>query len=340
MRRLALRRLVSLPLVLLGMSLITFLLTHVVPGDPARLAAGPHASAEAVQTLREEYGLNDPLPIQYVTYMRDLAHGDLGTSISTRRPVLDDLAEFFPATAELTAVAMLLVVVVGLPLGLVAGMMKDRLPDFAIRIASVAAVSMPVFMLGIILQIIFYGRMGLLPAGGRIDTFIPPPATLTGSYVIDSVLRGDTAALQSALVHLVLPAVSLAAASMAVIVRMLRATVGEVRDSDHVRTAHAKGLPSHLVLRRHVFRNALIPVTTLLGLQVGVLLAGSVLVEVVFSWPGIGLYAVNAISNLDYSAIVGVTLLISAVYVVANLIVDLVYLVLDPRIADAAEAKV
>lgn len=339
MRHLALRRLVSLPLVLLGMSLITFLLTHVVPGDPARLAAGPHASAEAVQTLREEYGLNDSLPVQYVTYMRDLAHGDLGTSISTRRPVLEDLAEFFPATAELTAVAMLLVVVFGLPLGLVAGMMKDRLPDFAIRIASVAAVSMPVFMLGIILQIIFYGRTGLLPAGGRIDTFIPPPATVTGSYVIDSVLRGDTAALQSALVHLVLPAVSLAAASMAVIVRMLRATVGEVRDSDHVRTAHAKGLPSHLVLRRHVFRNALIPVTTLLGLQVGVLLAGSVLVEVVFSWPGIGLYAVNAISNLDYSAIVGVTLLISAVYVVANLIVDLVYLVLDPRIADAAEAK-
>jgi peptide/nickel transport system permease protein len=338
MRILLRRRLLALPIVLLGMSLITFALTHLVPGNPARLLAGPHATASQVAVLRHQYGLDRSLPAQYFTYMGDLFRGNLGMSITTRRPVAQDLGQFFPATIELTAAAMLIVVLLGLPLGLLGGLLKGRLPDHAIRLFSISAVSMPVFWLGIVLQIVFYEKLNVLPDSGRIDALTIPPAHVTGLYSLDSLLAGDTAAFRSSLEHLVLPAVTLAAGSLAVVTRMMRASVIETAESDHLRAAEAKGLKTALIVRRHIFRNALLPVTTVLGLQIGTLLAGSVLTEVVFSWPGIGLYAVNAIGNLDYAAIMGVTLLISGVYVVVNLIVDLVYLVLDPRIADALEA--
>jgi peptide/nickel transport system permease protein len=338
MRRLIVRRLISLPIVLFGMSLITFALTHMVPGDPARLLAGPHASERAVEVLRQQYGFDQSLPAQYVTYMGDLVNGDLGMSITTRRPVSEDLQQFFPATVELTAAAMLIVVVFGIPLGLIGGLLKGRLPDHMIRLVSIGAVSVPVFWLGIILQILFFQKAELLPVGGRIDPTLLPPTDTTGLYLLDALWSGDTLALNSSLVHLVLPAVTLAAGSLAVVTRMMRASVAEVAEADHIRAAEAKGLREDVIVRRHVLKNALIPVTTVLGLQFGALLAGSVLTEVVFSWPGIGLYAINAISNLDYAAIMGVTLLISGVYVVVNLIVDVGYLLLDPRIADAEEA--
>ena len=338
MARLLRRRLVSLPVVLVGMSLITFALTHLVPGNPARLLAGPHASAAQVAQLRHQYGLDQSLPAQYWTYMSDLLHGDLGMSITTRRPVAADLGQFFPATVELTVAAMLIVVLVGLPLGLLGGLVKGRLPDHAIRLFSISAVSMPVFWLGIVLQIVFYEKLNVLPASGRIDALSIPPAHVTGLYSVDSLLAGDLSAFRSSLAHLVLPAVTLAAGSLAVVTRMMRASVIDTSESDHLRAAEAKGLGRALIVRRHVVRNAVLPVTTVIGLQVGTLLAGSVLTEVVFSWPGIGLYAVDAIENLDYAAIMGVTLLISGIYVLVNLAVDLAYLVLDPRIADAQEA--
>lgn len=338
MRRLLKRRLLTFPVVLFGMSLITFALTHLVPGDPARLLAGPRATASQVADLRRQYGLDRPLPDQYLSYMGDLLRGDLGMSITTRRPVVEDIGQFFPATVELTIAAMLLVACIGLPLGLLAGMLKGRLPDHAIRLVSIAAVSMPVFWLGILLQILFYEKLALLPASGRIGALAIPPSKVTGSYVLDSLVAGDLAAFGSALSHLLLPACTLAAGSLAVVTRMMRASVVETAEADHVRAARAKGLSGSLLVRRHVVRNALLPVTTVVGLQVGTLLAGSILTEVVFSWPGIGLYAVNAISNLDYAAIMGVTLLISAVYLVVNLVTDLVYGLLDPRIADAQEA--
>jgi peptide/nickel transport system permease protein len=337
MGRLLRRRLVALPIVLFGMSLITFALTHLVPGNPARLLAGPHATATQVATLRHQYGLDRSLPAQYLSYMSDLFHGNLGMSITTRRPVAADIGQFFPATVELTVAAMLIVVLVGLPLGLLGGLLKGRLSDHLIRLFSISAVSMPVFWLGIVLQIVFYEKLNVLPDSGRIDSLTIPPAHVTGLYTIDSLFRGDLGAFRSSLSHLVLPAVTLAAGSLAVVTRMMRASVIETAESDHLRAAEAKGLATTLIVRRHIFRNALLPVTTVLGLQVGTLLAGSVLTEVVFSWPGIGLYAVNAIENLDYAAIMGVTLLISGVYVVVNLVVDLAYLVLDPRIADAQE---
>ena len=339
MRRLLLRRLISLPLVLLGMTVVTFAVTHIIPGDPARLQAGPHASAEQVQVLRHKYGYDQPLVKQYVTYMGDLLHGNLGDSITTRRPVTEDLREFFPATIELTTAAMLIVVVVGLPLGMLGGLRRGRFSDHFSRLFSIVAVSMPVFWLGIILQIIFYQKANILPVGGRIDPALLPPTHATGFYVIDALWSGDTVALRSSLSHLILPAVTLAAGSLAVITRMTRASVIDVSGSDHVRASVAKGISRPLVIRRHIFSNAIIPVTTVFGLQVGTLLAGSILVEVVFSWPGLGLYAVNAISNLDFAAIMGVTLLISFTYVIVNLAVDIAYLLLDPRIADAQEAQ-
>jgi peptide/nickel transport system permease protein len=324
--------------VLLGMTVVTFAVTHIVPGDPARLQAGPHASEEQVQVLRHRYGYDQPLVRQYVTYMGDLLHGNLGDSITTRRPVSEDLRQFFPATIELTVAAMLIVVVVGLPLGMLGGLRRGRVPDHLSRLFSIVAVSMPVFWLGIILQILFYEKANVLPVGGRLDPALLPPTHATGLYVVDALWSGDTVALSSSISHLILPAVTLAAGSLAVITRMMRASVIEVSGSDHVRASVAKGISSSLVVRRHVFPNAIIPVTTVFGLQVGTLLAGSILVEVVFSWPGIGLYAVNAISNLDFAAIMGVTLLISITYVIVNLVVDIAYLLLDPRIADAQEA--
>jgi peptide/nickel transport system permease protein len=338
MGRFILRRLLLMVLVLAGMSVITFCLTHVVPGDPARLLAGQHASEEEVKAVAALYGLDRPLPTQFWIYMRNLLHGDLGLSLTDRRPVREDLAQFLPASIELTGAAVIIVVLVGLPIGLLAGVRRGRPSDHLLRFLSVGGVSMPIFWFGIILQIVFYKRLQLLPIGGRLGILDSEPPQVTGFYLIDTLLAGDLPTFLSALEHLILPAVTLAAGSLAVITRMMRASVIEALEADHVRTARAKGLSPAVVLRRHVFRNALIPTTTVLGLQIGALLAGNVLAEVVFNWPGIGLYAVNAIKNLDYPAIMGVTLVISVIYVFVNLVVDIAYVVLDPRISLAGTA--
>lgn len=327
------RRLLFLCFVLLGISIITFALTHLVPGDPARLMAGQHATGEQVKELAQRYGLDKPVPTQFWIYMKGLASGDLGMSLTNRRPVLDDLRQFLPASVELTAAAVLLVVLVGLPIGLLTGARHGKAFDHLMRFVTVSGVSMPIFWLGILMQILFYQHLKLLPLGGRLGVLDIEPPNVTGFYLIDTLLDGDFVTFRSALVHLVLPAATLAAGSIAVISRMMRASVIEVLDADYVRTAQAKGLPAGAVLRFHVFRNALIPTTTILGLQVGALLSGNVLAEVVFNWPGIGLYAVNAIKNLDYPAIMGVTLAISVIYVFVNLLVDIAYVMLDPRIS-------
>jgi peptide/nickel transport system permease protein len=220
-----------------------------------------------------------------------------------------------------------------LPVGLIAGVRRGQPIDHILRFLTVGGVSMPIFWFGILLQIIFYKELNLLPIGGRLGIVDIEPPQVTGFYLIDTLLAGDLSTFGSALLHLILPASALAAGSIAVISRMMRASVIELLDADHVRTARAKGLKGLIVLQRHVFRNALIPTTTVLGLQIGALLAGNVLAEVVFNWPGIGLYAVNAIRNLDYPAIMGVTLVISIIYVFVNLLVDIAYVMLDPRIS-------
>lgn len=335
MARYIARRLVLLVGVLVGMSVITFSLTHLVPGNPARLLAGPHASKAEVDALAHQFGLDLPVPEQYVVYVQKLLHGDLGMSLTDRRPVVVDLAQFLPATIELTLVALVLTVAIGIPLGLVSGVARGTLVDHLVRVVSIGGVSMPIFWLGLILQLVLYREVGLLPASGRLGPFDIPPPSVTGLYTIDSLLAGRLDTFVTAATHLVLPAVTLAAGSIAVVTRMMRASVIEALEADYVRTARAKGLLERTVLSRHVLKNALIPTVTVIGLQVGYLLAGNVLAEAVFSWPGIGLYAVNAIGNLDYAAIMGVTLVISVVYVLVNLVVDLIYALLDPRISYA-----
>lgn len=327
------KRLFLMVAVLIGISVMTFALTHVVPGNPARLMAGQHATEEQVKALAKLYGLDQPVMTQFWIYMYGLLHGDLGMSLTYRRPVLEDLRQFLPASIELTLAAVLLVVLIGLPVGLLAGVRRGKPMDHLLRLLTVGGVSMPIFWLGILLQILFYKHLQLLPIGGRLGITDIEPAQVTGFYLIDTLIEGDLSAFRSAVVHLILPASTLAAGSIAVVSRMMRASVVEVLDADYVRTARAKGLPGKLVLRRHVFRNALIPTTTVLGLQIGALLAGNVLAEAVFNWPGIGLYAVNGIKNLDYPAIMGVTLVVSVIYVLINLAVDIAYAILDPRIS-------
>jgi peptide/nickel transport system permease protein len=322
---------------MVGMSIITFSLTHLVPGNPARLLAGQHATQKQVEAIAHKYGLDRPLSEQYFTYMAGLFRGDLGLSMTTRRAVADDIRQFLPATIELTLSAVILVVSLGIPLGVIAAVSHGRMVDHATRVLTIAGVSMPIFWLGIVLQIIFYRWLGLLPVGGRLGIIEIEPPQVTGLYLIDSLLAGEYGTFRSALTHLIMPASALAIGSLAVTTRMMRASVIEALDADYVLTARAKGLFERVILARHVVRNALIPTITVLGLQVGFLLAGNVLTEVVFNWPGIGLYAVNAIRYLDYGAIMGVTLVISVIYVLVNLLVDVLYMVLDPRISFVSE---
>ena len=333
MARYIVRRLILMLVVILGISLITFSLSRIVPGNPARLLAGPHARQEQVDALAERYHLTGSIPEQYLVYMSGLVRGDLGLSVTTRRPVAEDLLEFLPATIELTSAAFLITVLIGIPVGVISAATRGRVFDHASRVVSIAGVSLPIFWLGLVLQVLFYKHLNLLPVGGRLGILDVAPPRVTGMYVVDALVSGDFDLFRSSVLHLILPAVTLAAGSVAVVTRMMRASILETLGADYIRTARAKGLTEPSLLRRHVLRNAFIPTLTVLGLQVGYLLAGNFLVESVFNWPGIGLYAIDAISNLDYAAIMGVTLIVSVVYIIVNLIVDILYVLLDPRIS-------
>lgn len=332
MVRYILRRLYALIFVLVGLSLITFFVSHVVPGDPARLAAGPQARPEQVETLRHELGLDKPLPVQYVLYMKNLVGGNLGQSIHTYRPVADDIKDYFPATVELAILATLICIVVGVPFGVVSAVNRDKPIDHASRVIALSGVSMPTFWLGLLLQLLFFKVLRWLPIGGRIDAFIDVPAHVTGLYLVDSLIARDWDAFGSSLQHLLLPAVTLAYSSLAVVTRMTRASMLDVVGQDFIRTARAKGLHERVVVYKHALKNALIPTVTVVGLQVGYLLSGTFLVETIFSWPGLGLYGVQSIMTLDVPAIMGVTLLVASIYVLINLAVDILYVYLDPRI--------
>jgi peptide/nickel transport system permease protein len=332
MGRLIVRRIFFMLFVLWGVTLITFFLSRVAPGDPARLIAGPRANAEALDHIREIYRLNDPLVQQYGHYMGDLVHGDLGTSFVTRRAVTSDLAAFFPATVELALFAMLVGSVVGVVAGVVAAIKRGSAVDVAVRFVAVAGLSMPAFWLAMLFQLTFYSQLGWLPFGGRLATGVPSPPYVTGLFTVDSLLAGQWHTLADATTHLFLPVAVLAFAEVGLMARIVRTSMLEVLGEDYVRTARAKGLTGRRVLIRHALRNALLPAVTVLGLEFGLLAGGVFLVETIFAWPGIGRYAYDAIRASDYNAIMGVTLVIALVYVVVNLVVDVVYLFLDPRI--------
>jgi len=325
------RRLVGIAAVMIGVSVITFAISHLVPADPAIAALGDHASAEQIAAFRSEYHLDRPLPEQYLTYVGGILRGDLGRSIRTRREVVADLAEAFPATLELSLAALLVAIVVGIPSGVWSAVSRGRLPDYLVRVLSLVGGSLPVFWLGLIVIGLGYYQLGWFPGGGRIDLFVPPPPARTGLYVLDSLLAGDIVALASALRHLVLPALTLGYFSTAVIARMTRSSMLEVLGQDYMRTARAKGLQERIVVLRHGLRNALIPTVTIIGLTFGSLLSGAVLTETIFSWPGLGRYATASAVSLDFPAVLGVTLLAAVVYPVANLAVDVAYFWLDPR---------
>ena len=327
-----LRRIVGIAAVMIGVSVITFAISHVIPADPVAAALGDHATDAQIAQFRAEYRLDRPLPEQYISYATGILHGDLGKSIRTRRSVADDLADSFPATLELSFAALLISIVLGVPAGVWSAVSRGRIPDYVVRVLSLAGGSLPVFWLGLIVIGLFYYQLGWFPGGGRLDTFVSPPPTRTGLYVLDSILAGDVEALRSSLVHLVLPALTLGYFSTAVIARMTRSSMLDVLGQDYMRTARAKGLREPVIVLRHALRNALIPTITIVGLTFGSLLSGAVLTETIFSWPGLGRYATASAVSLDFPAVLGVTLLAAVVYPVANLVVDVAYYWLDPRI--------
>jgi len=332
MMRYVLRRLLWLILVLIGMTLITFVVSHLVPADPAKVAAGLDANAAQVERVRHDLGLDRPLPLQYGLYLAHLIRGDLGNSILTGRPVTRDLAEFFPATLELALWAMLLTVILGIPLGIMAAVRRGSAIDTLVRFFATLWVGLPEFWFAILLQIVFYRDLGWVGPGGRLSTDMPPPAHLTGMYSIDALLTLNFPVLGDALRHLALPVLALALARTAVIARLTRSGMLEVLSSDYIRTARAKGLRQGVIVFRHALKNAALPVLTQFGTQFGFLLGGTILIESVFQWPGLGRYAVDAITRVDFSPIMGVALVASLVFVIVNLGIDLCYHMLDPRI--------
>ena len=327
-----LRRLVGFAAVMIGVSIITFGLSHLVPADPAIVALGDHATDAQIDAFREKYGLNKPVPEQYWIYFTNLLQGDLGISLRTRRPVAADLHDFFPATFELSLTALVFSILIGIPAGVFSATARNRLPDHVVRILSLIGGSVPIFWLGLILIGFFYGRLGWLPGGARIDKFIPPPPTVTGLFTVDSLLVGDYKAFLSSVHHLFLPALALGYFSTAIIARMMRSSMLEVLNQQYVLSAKARGLRQGRVLWRHAARNALIPTVTTIGVTFGSLLSGAVLTETIFSWPGLGRYATSSAINLDFPAVMGVTLLAALIYTITNLIVDVGYHWLDPRI--------
>lgn len=335
MVRFVLRRTLSACGVVLALTFITFLLARVVPSNPAAIYIGPRARPEQIARVRAQLGLDDPLLVQYLSYLRDTLTGDWGTSIGTKQPVLGEILSRLPATLELIAVAMTVAVVVGVALGVLAARHPGGVLDAAVRVLSIGGVSMPAFWLGLLLQIVFVGRLGLLPATGRLERsleYTQPLRDITGFHLVDALLTLNTAALSSAASHLVLPALTLAAYPAGLMARMTRATMREALEQDYVLAARASGLRERFIIWRLALRNAIPPTLTVLGLTVAYALTGTFFVEVVFNWPGIGLFATQALLNVDYPSIMGITLLAAIGYLLVNLVVDVVHARLDPRV--------
>lgn len=331
MLRLILRRVALLIPTLFGLSVLLFLWVRALPGGPARALLGERATEDAIAEINELYGFNRPLHEQYVTYLSQLLQGNFGTSLSTRRPVLDEFAARFPATLELTIAAITIAIVLGIGLGYLAARRHGSIVDNLAVVVSLVGVTVPVFFLAFILKYVFAVRLGWFASTGRQSNDIEA-THYTNLYVLDGVLTGELDAAWDAITHLALPAIALASIPLAIIARMTRASVIEVQSSDYVRTAIAKGLRPPRVRGRVLLRNALLPVATTIGLQVGLLLSGAVLTETVFSFPGIGGMLANAISDADYPVLQGFIILIALVYALVNLAVDVSYGLIDPRL--------
>jgi peptide/nickel transport system permease protein len=300
--------------------------------DPAASALGANAREEQIEAYRQQMGLDQPAIIQYGRYLERLLHGDLGNSIRTRRAVIADLRDYLPATIELAMVAMLVTILVGTPLGIVAALNRNTFLDAGARMLALIGGAMPIFYVGLVLLGIFYRQLQWLPGPGRLDATLAPPTHITGLYTVDSLLTGNWVTLRNSIGHLFLPAITLGFYSTAALLRMTRSSMLEMLGQDYVRTARAKGLSERIVIGRHVFKNALPPILTIIGILFGSLLSGAVLTETIFNWPGIGRYATTSVTTLDYPAVMGVTLVAAFIYPLMNTLVDIAYSFIDPRV--------
>ena len=331
MARFVARRLLLLVPILLGVSILLFLWIRALPGGPAESLLGERATPEAVEQIERIYGLDRPIYVQYVKYLEKLVTGDLGTSIASRRPVTEEIGRRFPATIELALAAMVFAIVLGVPLGFVAAKRYGGVVDHASLVTSLIGISIPIFFLAILLKYLFAVELGWLPTIGRQDVLISADHP-TGFYVLDGIVTLNFEAAWDASLHLILPAIALGSIPLAIVARITRAAVLDVQNEDYVRTARAKGVGSRIVDRRHVFRNAMLPVVTIIGLQTGLLLSGAILTERVFALPGMGSWLADSIGDRDYPVLQGGILFVALVFVIVNLLVDISYGLLDPRI--------
>lgn len=326
------RRLALMSVSIFGVLVITFVLSHLIPADPVAAILGPQAPPELIDKVRAELGFDKSIPEQFTIYVRNIVTGDLGKSLRTQNPVTEDLLQFFPATLELATTALLLGVFMGIPLGVISAVKKDQIPDHIARLFSLVGLSMPVFWLGLILLFVLWARLDLLPGPGQLGPRMVRPPQVTGFITIDSILAGNWAAFRSAVMHLIMPAFVLGYFSTAAITRITRSSMLDVLSQEYIEAARVKGVKERVVIYRHALRNAMIPTVTIIGVTYGGLLEGSVLTESIFSWPGLGRYATSSFLYLDFPAVMGATLLIAITFSFANLVVDIVYAFLNPRI--------
>lgn len=331
MKKIIIKRLLLMILVIFGVTLIVFLLSHVIPGDPARMMAGQRASQKTLSNIREQLGLNKPIIVQYLLYMKNLLSGNLGTSIRTQQPVISDLNTYFPATLELVLYSFIIALLVGIPLGVITSLKQNTIVDYLGRIFCTGGVSIPAFWSGIILILIFYAKLNLLPSSGRLSVGLTFNTKITGLITIDSLLTGNWTVFVDSIKHLILPSIVLSYAQLATITRQVRSSMIEVLNEEYIKTARANGIKGKLLIVSYALRNALVPTITVVGVSLGGLLGGAVVTETVFNWPGMGKYVVDSIAFLDFPAIMGFTIVIVIGYVLINLIVDILYMILNPQ---------
>jgi peptide/nickel transport system permease protein len=325
------KRLLQIIPVILGVTLIAFSLIHLAPGDPVRTMLGQHATQQEIDETRAKYGLDQPLYVQYFIWLGDVLKGDLGRSILSHEQVTVEIASRFPNTIELAIAAMIFAILIGVVAGIISATKQYTVADYSVMGIALFGISMPVFWLGIMLMMIFGVFLGWLPIGGRIDLLLPFNR-ITGLMVVDSIITGNGAALISVLRHLILPAIALGTIPMAIIARTTRSSMLEILRQDFIRTERAKGLSERKVIYKHAIRNAMVPVVTVIGLNFGLLLSGAILTETVFSWPGVGRLVVDSVYARDYPLVIGCILVFALVFVIVNLITDLLYTYIDPRI--------
>ncbi len=329
------KRLILSVLVIFGAITLTFFVSRIIPSDPAALWAGSRPRPEQIERARKFLGLDKPLHIQYIIYIKKLFSGDWGYSIKFKRPVLSVIFDHLPATLELVIISYIVAILIGIPLGVISAVKENKLTDHVTRVISVIGASMPTFWLGIALQLIFYGKLGILPLSGRIDPMIMlenPLEEITGFYLIDSILTGNWVAFRSSLTHIILPALCIATYPMGLCTRMVRASMIEILRENYIRAAKASGLPERFITFRYALKNAIIPAMTTLGLSFAYSITGAFLVEIIFDWGGIGTYTVYAIQTMDYPLIIGITVFMSIFYVSINLLLDILQAIIDPRV--------